>query len=212
MSYDNTHLSHRDAILKEYGDFLQGKAFFEFGVFHGTSMAMWHGLYQANSLPTNFYGFDSFQGLPPENEDENSFWDVGDFSTRGEVSSFFKNNGITIVPGFFEDSLTDELAESLEGTEIGLVHIDCDTYSSTVTVWEWLLKHGLLAKGAIVVYDDWGAYLEAGCDEYDVGEAKAHKFIEKTHGINFTDLGGYVVDPAFYVIKVFRYEDHFTQR
>lgn len=207
MSYDDIHLSHRDALLKKYGAFLKGKAFLEFGVYHGTSMGMWYGLHEQNKLPINFFGFDSFQGLPPETKDDNSFWNTGDFSTKGTIPPSLQNkDDITLVTGFYDESLDHHAAALLEGTKVGLVHIDCDTYSSTMTVWEWLIEHELLADGAIIVYDDWGAYLEAKCGEYDVGEAKAHVEIENTYDIKFTDLGKYVVDPAFYEVKLYQYE------
>lgn len=208
MNYDNTHMSNRDRIIKDNELFLEGKAFLEFGVYHGTSMLMWYDAYKNNNVSIDFIGFDSFQGIPEETEDENSIggWSKGSFSTNGVINPALRKDGIELVTGFFSDSLTDDTVKLLKGSKVGLVHVDCDTYSSTKTVWEWLLKHDLLAKGAIIVYDDWGGYLEGGCGEYEIGEAKAHIEIEKTHGINFTDLGKYVVDPKFYEVKVYRYE------
>jgi hypothetical protein len=207
MNYDNTHRTYRGGIVRDNKDFLQDKFLFEFGVCHGTSLLMWYQLYQEHNVNGLFVGFDSFQGLPEEHEDRNSIWKPKQFSTNGAVNPDLCNkDDMAIVTGFYTDSLTEELTKSFTGAEIGLVHIDCDTYSSTKTVWEWLLKYDLLANGAIIVYDDWGAHLEANCDEYDIGEAKAHKEIQQAYGVNFTDLGDYVVDPRFYKVKIFRYE------
>lgn len=206
MNYDFTHAQNREAIVRRHASFLCSKIFVEFGVCHGTSMMMWHDVYTKNGLPIDFVGFDSFQGLPEETEDKNTIWQKGDFTTNGSINPALLRDDIRIVVGFYSDSLTVEHAASIGNGKIGLVHIDCDTYSSTKTIWEWLLQNELLAKGAIIVYDDWGAYRQAGRGEYDLAEAKAHKEIEAKYGINFTDLGGYVVDPSFYEVKVFQYE------
>lgn len=208
MNYDDIHMMNRDRLIKEHRAVLEGTVFLEFGVYHGTSMLMWYGLYEHNGLPRNFIGFDSFQGIPKEIKDKNSIdhWKEGSFSTCGVINPALRKPDIRLVEGFFDDSLTDDVADMLGDSKVGLVHVDCDTYSSTKTVWEWLLRHDLLAPGALIVYDDWGGYLLARCEEYDLGEAKAHKEIEETHGIRFTDLGKYIVDPAFYEVKIFQYE------
>jgi len=206
MSYDDIHRENRDALVEKNKAFLVDKVFLEFGVCRGTSMAMWLEAYSKNEVPEHFLGFDSFQGLPEETEDENSIWHTGEFSTGGVIPTHLtQGRNVKFVEGFYEDSLTDDAVALLEGKKVGLIHMDCDTYSSTKTVWEWLIKHDLLAKGALVVYDDWGCYLEADCGEYEIGEAKAHAEIEKTHDLSFVELGRYIVDPKFYEVTIFRY-------
>jgi len=170
-------------------------------------MLNWYELYKSHKLTLNFFGFDSFVGLPVEEEDANSIWQTGQFSVEGQINPELLNKeGLKIIPGWFDSTLSKSTALSFGNTQAGLVHMDCDTYSSTITCWEWLIEHDLIAKGALVVYDDWGAYLQAGCDEYCVGEAKAHKDIESKYNLKFTDLGKYVIDPTFYEVKIFRYE------
>ena len=206
MSRD-IHLYNRDVLIKQNLSFLQGKAFMEFGVYHGESMLMWHDLYQKNNLSTIFFGFDSFVGLPQETVDKNTIWDTGYFSTGGIVNSDLSNRvGVKMITGFYDTSLNEETARLLGDLKVGLVHIDCDTYSSTKTVWEWLLKYDLLACGALIVYDDWGAWLEAKCGEYEVGEAKAHQEIVDRYNLSVIDLGKYIVNPSFYEVKLYRYE------
>jgi len=206
--YDDIHYNNRNALVLEHKDFLSDKAFLEFGVYEGTSMLMWHGLYIANGLATSFFGFDSFQGIPLEKEDLNNIpnWGVGAFNTNGRIHERLLRIDAQLIIGFFSDSLHDVAANKLMGQKAGIVHFDCDTCSSTKTVWEWLLRYDLLVPGTLLVYDDWGGYLEAKCGEYEVGEAKAHKDMVAKHGLQLKDLGKYIVDPAFYEVKIYQYE------
>ena len=204
--YDDIHYQNRNSLIQRNSDTLRDTALLEFGVYHGTSILMWHDLYISNRLPIHFIGFDSFAGLPPESNDKNTIWKEGQFSTDGIVNPKLNKEGIKIVTGFYDQSLNQNTVELLKGRKVGLVHMDCDTYSSTKTVWEWLIQHDVLTNGALIVYDDWGAWLESKCGEYEVGEAKAHKEIERTHNVRFTDLGKYIVDSAFYEVKIYQYE------
>jgi methyltransferase family protein len=204
VNYDDIHAAHRNSLVEQYKSILQGQAFFEFGVYHGTSMLMWYDIYIKHGLPINFVGFDSFQGLPTETQDANTVWKPGMFSTNGAINLNLRRDGIRLVEGFYDQSLSEQTAVLLSGIKAGLVHMDCDLYSSTKTVWEWLLKYDLLAKNALIVYDDWGSFLEAGCAEYDIGEAKAHKEIETKYQIKFRDLGQCVINPNFYIVKTYQ--------
>lgn len=204
MNYDDTHRSNRDKLITAHRAVLENTIFLEFGVYRGTSLKMWHELYKKYDLAINFFGFDSFQGLPPETIDKNSFWKEKEFNLGGQVAADLKIDGVKIISGFYSESLTEETANLLRPAKAGLVHMDCDTYSSTKTVWEWLIKYDLLAKNALIVYDDWGAWRQANCGEYDIGEAKAHKEIAETYNMSFGDLGKYIVDPSFYEVKIFQ--------
>lgn len=205
-TYDDIHLLNRDLLLKDHAVFLGDKAFLEFGVYKGVSMKMWYSLYEKHKLAIDFIGFDSFKGLPSEEIDKNSFWKSGDFNANGLINPELHKDGIRMVVGYYDQSLNEDAVKLLGNKKVGLVHMDCDTYSSTKTVWEWLLKYNILAKGALIVYDDWGAYREAKCDEYDIGEAKAHKEIEEKYGIKLTLVHQYIVDVLFYEVKVYQYD------
>lgn len=208
MNYNDIHTLHRDKIIKDNLSFLNNKVFLEFGVYYGSSLLIWHELYKQNSLSVDLFGFDSFQGLPDEADDKKTIWQKGDYSTNGVITPELLNkSNIHLVSGFYDQSLNEDAAKLLNNRKAGIIHIDCDTYSSTKTVWEWLLKHDLLTTGTLVLYDDWGAYLEAKCGEYDMGEAKAHKEIEAKYNIQFTDLGKYILNPAFYEVKIYRYDN-----
>ena len=103
---------------------------------------------------------DSFCGLPPQTvpEDEHPVWYQGNMSTGEEqFHGLCKKYGIPrasyeTVPGFYKDSLRGPNQDRLP-RNIALAYIDCDLYSSTMDVLDFLVprfKHGM-----ILAFDDW---------------------------------------------------------
>lgn len=127
----------------------------EFGVHTGTTINK-----IADLRPDlKFTGFDSFEGLPED-------WDTGPkiVSTaafdRGGVMPEVRGN-ISLVKGFFNQSLPKWLEEqtgrvskkiAVEGDFVSYLHIDCDIYSSTVTVFEHLNDY--IKVGSIIRFDE----------------------------------------------------------
>ena len=74
-----------------------------------------------------------------------------------------------MVAGFYDRSLTAELATTRGMRPALYVDIDCDLYSSTVIVLTWLFENRLIRKGTILGYDD----IRAG-GGYGAGEGLAH--------------------------------------
>ena len=136
--------------------------YFEFGCHSGRTFSSVINAANYLGLPNvEYYAFDSFQGLPETNKDMDGYFEAGTFATS--LSRFKKiikkNTGIKIndnqcVPGFYEESLTEELQKKLP--KVGLVHIDVDLYSSTVVVLNFLKP--LLSIGTLIVFDDWYCY------------------------------------------------------
>lgn len=122
----------------------------EFGVWKGDSLRLIREL-----MHPRFHvcGFDSFQGLP---EDwENTPCKKGHFSTKGEIPTI---EHVTFYEGWFEDTIPKYIIDIEKNSEIkdktiGLLHIDCDLYSSTKTIFEYL--HPYIKRGTIIVFDDW---------------------------------------------------------
>lgn len=110
----------------------------EFGVATGRSINS-----LADQNPNRIiYGFDSFDGLPEA-------WNgmgVGHF--KCEVPKVRHN--VILVKGLFEDTLP-KFMEDNEG-DIGFIHIDCDLYSSTKTIFNNVKNR--LAKNAIISFDE----------------------------------------------------------
>jgi len=96
-------------------------------------------------------GFDSFQGLP---EDWRPGFPAGRFACPAPDLP-----GATLVIGLFADTLPHWTPPG----PLGLVHIDCDLYSSTATVLHHLHPH--LSEGTYIVFDEYHGY--PGCDAHE---------------------------------------------
>jgi len=59
---------------------------------------------------------------------------------------------VRFIQGFFEDSLTSELAKDLATHPPSIVTVDVDYYSSTKSVLEWLLP--FTPTGCLFYFDD----------------------------------------------------------
>jgi len=132
----------------------------EFGVYRGESFA--HVARRgSDTMPwMHFYAFDSFEGLPPmQGLDHGGEFIAGQFScSREQFESYLKwrkvdMDRVHVVPGWFNDTLTDEMA-GREGLDVvSVAFIDCDLYESCVPVLEFLSNR--LRQGSILLYDDW---------------------------------------------------------
>ncbi|MBC8147445.1 MAG: hypothetical protein H8E98_05615 [Bacteroidetes bacterium] len=203
----------RDNIISQNKDFLQDKIFIEFGVMDGDSIIDFYNLYQKYQIQDGgFIGLDSFYGLPEEKIDLYSPWKTSKFTCNGKISKqLLDNNDIDVIAGEFKDTLNDSLVKKLKDKKIGIVHIDCDIYSSTLSVLDFMVKNGLFCEGQILIYDDWGCYLmnrDTISDEYMLGEARAHKEIVDKYKLDFNLVCKEVIDPSFYVIAVFKFNSN----
>lgn len=172
--------------------------FLEFGVYTGESADII--LQELTDVKfTQYCGFDSFIGLPnPQNEWIPEDWAVGSFSSIAyfsangisEVKNLIKSKlskhtvPIRLIDGWYKETLNQQTITEYNITKAGFVNIDVDYYSSTLEVLDFLLKHDILAKQAIIRYDDW-----LSGPEWQTCNSKAH--IEKIneYGCLFTRLG-----------------------
>ena len=149
--------------------------YFEFGCHSGrTFSAAVRAAKFLNIQNTQFYAFDSFEGLPPTNPEEDGYFRTGAFATSR--SAFLRivkqRTGLRLEPdhvvqGFYSDSLTAELQRRMP--KVGVVHIDVDLYSSTVHLLEFIKP--LIVVGSVLIFDDWYAF-PPGVDK---GEVRAMK-------------------------------------
>ena len=123
----------------------------EFGVYSGRSV----NIIADRAKDSLVAGFDSFEGLP---ESWRSGFPQGKFAVS-ELPEVRSN--VTLVKGWFDDTLPPFL-ETLK-CPVGFVHVDCDLYSSTKTIFDNLGPH--LADEAIVVFDEYFNY--PGWEEHE---------------------------------------------
>lgn len=117
----------------------------EFGVYQGGSLRVIAG---CTTQPV--YGFDSFQGLP---EDWTHHQRKGRFSLGGKLPVFEQPN-VQLVPGWFEQTLPEFLTRHPGPARF--IHVDCDLYSSAVTVLTRLKPH--IVPGTVIVFDEYFNY------------------------------------------------------
>jgi len=194
-------------IVENNKDFLNGKSLLEFGVLTGYSLSIFSSLYDEFKIEKIFYGFDSFQGLPKEELDENNpdYWSEGKFCDGSVYSIKSKLPFVNIKDGWFKDTLNESTLEEIKKNDIGIIHIDCDIYTSTIQVLEWIVKNNLLVDGTLIVYDDWGGHYDKNVGEYECGEGKAHKEICKKYNLNFDFVTCDVITDNYHEVCVFKY-------
>lgn len=136
----------------------------EFGCHGGLTFRLAHKYLPLRGSRRHMWAFDSFCGLPPAEipEDEHPVWVAGDMATSTEAfRTEARRNGIapeemTLVPGYYSDTLDKgSYAGPLPG-DIALAYIDCDLFSSTMSVLRFLkprLKHGM-----VIAFDDYFCY------------------------------------------------------
>lgn len=111
-----------------------------------------------------FFAFDSFDGLPElEGVDANAArFSKGRYDcSEDELRAILKSHGVdndkvTLVPGFYEDSLKQAVKDEHGLTAAAIVMIDCDLYSSTKSVLEFITS--LVVNGTVLIFDDWLNY------------------------------------------------------
>lgn len=196
-------------IIEQNKNFLQNKSLLEFGVYKGTSLSNFSSIYDSLNLKKLFYGFDSFKGLPEEKIDLNNpyYWHEGAFAEYG-LENLIRNNlpFVNLKVGWFEDTLNDETLNEIKNNEVGFIHIDCDIYTSTIQILEWLIKNNLLVSGTIIMYDDWGGHLDKHVGEYECGQGKAHKEICKKYNLNFNFIECAIISANYHEVCVFQYK------
>jgi hypothetical protein len=177
---------HYNCLVRQhvsiFKDFSPKYHYYEFGVASGYSIENYIMAlkkfckdYKFDIGKFHIHGFDSFAGLPDrENSSDNHpQWHKGEMSweegvVRAKAAALgFPLENLHLYKGFYEDTLTPELAEKLKETPPALINIDCDYYSSTSTALKWLAP--FLGSGAIFRFDDYWAF--HGNPEY--GEIRA---------------------------------------
>ena len=212
-SYEAYFLSwiwHRNRALHGISD---KRVYFEFGVHKGGSMLKFISAakkfcrrYREPLNSFYIYGFDSFRGLPEKQEgDDLGNWYTGKYACGLETvkktvtDTGFPDSNLFLIPGFYQESLTSNLRKQLQIDSVipAIVNIDCDYYSSTKTILEWL--HPLLLSGTVIHFDDIWSF-----DGHpEMGELRAiNEFNQQGHGhLTPRGLHGYREQTYIYSAK-----------
>lgn len=154
----------------------------EFGVWRGTTLRI---IAEARG-GRDVHGFDSFEGLP---EDWRSGFPQGTFD---DVEGIPVVEGAELHKGLFADTLPGFLRD--HPGPVTFLHIDCDLYSSTVTVLDQVGPR--LCPGAVVVFDEFFNY-----PGWEGHEARAwQEYVDRT-GTTF-EYVGYTRDNEQVIIKI----------
>jgi O-methyltransferase len=159
----------------------------ELGVYKGGSLK-----YLLENYPErNWFGFDTFSGLPLEHWNKNEIHQPGDFSDNSfeSVMQYLNNTKAILIKGLFPDT-----ARGLFGTEedksFSFVHVDFDFYEGAKSAIDFFYPR--LMEGGIMVFDDFQwpncpgvkkALDESGL-EYQPTNAKFQAYIIKDGNIN----------------------------
>ncbi|MEW5984341.1 MAG: TylF/MycF/NovP-related O-methyltransferase [Acidobacteriota bacterium] len=137
-----------------------------------------------------FFGFDSFQGLPPLSgfDVQTRDFAAGKFRCgQEECLRNLRKHGVDLakvilLAGWFADTCRDETIRRYRMKSAAIVHIDCDLYESTRTVLGFIRP--LLVDGTVLVFDDWYSFRGNPA----LGEQRAfHEWRETVEGFVFVE-------------------------
>lgn len=184
---------------EEIGNYL------EFGIFNGSSIGSMYLAAQKKDLKSmRFFGFDAFEGLPAgsENEDDGvwkkgfymcSFDKMGQCLARRNIDS----NKITWIKGWYDKTLNQELIATHSIKKLGIIFIDCDTYSSSKTVLDFIAP--LIKEEVIICLDDWKLN---DLDIKEMGEYKSfNEFLEANPHLIAKEIKSYNRKSRSFLVK-----------
>lgn len=164
--------SERERVLKQIMDFVSNCRvegdYLEFGVFRGGTFApAYHFATRRGLGAMRFYAFDSFEGIPEMSgidvdEDGSSQFRPGQFATgMDEFRRLMRRkrvdlDRVTLVPGFYDDSLDEQTRSSLPVEKAAVIWVDCDLYESTVPVLDFVSDY--VHDGTVIAFDDWHCF------------------------------------------------------
>ncbi len=141
-------------------------SYYEFGVAGGDMIKFW---VEKNSHPqSEFYGFDSFEGLPEQWEDKGQ----GHFNQDGKTPNL-NDDRVEFIKGWFQDSVYPFFRQH-KVSHKAVYHLDADIFSATLYVLFHLQP--FIKTGDILIFDEFSSFE----DEY-----KALEIFKKCTGKPF---------------------------
>lgn len=199
-------LLHRgfQALIHRHGRESLGD-YLEFGVYNGTSLLGASQEVKALGLvQVRLFGFDSFQGFPPAaaHQDEGR-WRPGkchaplEFTTAVLEAEGVDWERVTLVPGWFSDTLNAATIARHGIRKASVIMIDCDLYSSTLEALRFCAP--LIEDEALILFDE---YYPRGLEEKDIGEKRAFREFLADHPMfEATSFGTYANRAATFLVS-----------
>lgn len=157
-------MDHIYDVIVEFKRTYKGSfSILEFGVGHGHAFTkkLYATQYLKMADRIMVHGFDSFEGMPESNHRSDQdiisgdSWAAGQF--KGSYEALYEKcrsryRNFQIHRGYFEETITEDVLESLRTFLPILVWIDCDYYTSTKTVFERLIP--CIPSGCVIYFDE----------------------------------------------------------
>jgi hypothetical protein len=122
--------------------------YLEFGVFQCTSVN-----FIAKKIESKIHGFDSFEGLPEHWIDG---YTKGTFKLDiNQVLPKIEEN-VKLHVGWFDKTLPEFVSQIDPDEKVTFLHVDCDLYSSTKTIFDYLGDR--IVPGTVIVFDEYFNY------------------------------------------------------
>lgn len=132
-------------VNKESPNKLKSGVVLEFGVYKGKSINELAALFSNCRV----YGFDSFVGL--KEDWSGTHRPAGWFNLENQLPKVRKN--VSLIPGWFEDTLTPFIQKMPNFDDVIVVHLDADSFSPTAFVLETTIQK--LSPKTIIIFDNY---------------------------------------------------------
>ena len=142
--------------------------YLEFGVGRGKSIR-WIGARADRTV----YGFDSFEGIP-------EYWNGNPVGAFAQKKLPKVPDNVQFEIGLFDQTLPGFLEQHAD--PVSLLHVDCDLYSSTVTILDALGSR--LQPGAVILFDEYYNFPRWQQHEY-----KAFQEFVEASGMTYQYIG-----------------------
>jgi len=201
-------------------------AYFEFGVYRGDTFRPSHRVYQGYAswqhgqltsdedwrqvvakdyaaFRHEFYAFDSFTGIP-ENDEGNVTFGPGtfacsleEFDKRNREQGIIEGKGVRYFEGYFDEISRREDGAIEELQPAAIVNLDCDLYVSAVDALA--IVKPKLVQGTILLADDWNTFSA----DKNSGERKAvAEFLSANPNIQFEPWFPYLYAGQSFLVHV----------
>lgn len=157
---ESTVYQTRRGVLKDTLKLMHDGDILEFGVYTGVSTS-----FIAENYPERkIYAFDSFEGLPEAwPGDRSRSHKKGHFNVNGKLPQI-DHKYLKFIRGWFNDTLPIFTAGYT--SKVALIHIDCDIYSSTKTIFKYMRPY--IQPGTIILFDELIGY-----KDFEINEMQA---------------------------------------